>query len=56
MVAYGIKYHIRGQERTKDILIDAKDSKSAKRKIGKKNGYKDGRMVVIDECRIIGYY
>lgn len=56
MVAYGIKYHIKGTEKTKDILIDAKDAKSAKKKIGKKHGYKDGRMVVIDECRIIGYY
>jgi hypothetical protein len=57
MIAYGIKYHIRGNEnRVMDISIDAKDAKSAKKKIGKKHGYKDGRMVVIDECFVIGYF
>lgn len=57
MQAYGIKYHIKGNEnKTMDVLVDAKDVKSAKNKIGKKHGYKDGRMVVIDNCKIIGYY
>ena len=57
MQAYHIKYHIRGKEdRVHDTSIDAKDAKSAKKKIGKKHGYADGRMVVIDECRVIGYF
>lgn len=57
MQAYGIKYHIRGKEdKVMDISIDAKDLNSAKKKIGKKHGYKDGRMVVVDDCKIIGYF
>lgn len=57
MQAYGIKYHIRGKEdKVMDISIDAKDAKSAKNKIGKKHGYKDGRMIIIDNCIIIGYF
>ena len=51
MQAYGIKYHIRGkEEKIFDILVDAKN------KIGKKHGYKDGRMIVIEDCKIIGYF
>lgn len=56
MQAYGIKYKIRGKEGIRDILIDAKNLKSAKRKIGKKHGYKDGRMIQLQMVNIIGYY
>ena len=56
MVAYSIDYTIRGKDRTESILIDARDIKSAKRKIGKKHGYKDGRMVKIHNVIICGYY
>lgn len=56
MQAYGIKYHIRGTERVYSVTVDTKDTKSAKRKIGKKHGYKDGRMIVIDDCKIVGYF
>ena len=57
MQAYGIQYHIRGkEERTYSVSIDAKDSKSAKNKIGKKHGYKDGRMIVLDKVTVIGYF
>lgn len=56
MQAYGITYKIRGDQRTRDILIDAKDAKSAKRKIGKKHGYKDGRMVQMIRVSVVGYY
>lgn len=57
MQAYGIKYHIRGkEEKTFDILVDAKNITSAKKKIGKKHGFKDGRMIVIEDCEIIGYF
>ena len=56
MIAYAITYTIRGKEdRLHDILIDARDAKSAKRKIGKKNGYKDGRMIKIVRSSIVGY-
>lgn len=57
MNAYGIKYHIVGKEnKVMDVCIDAKDVKSAKNKIGKKHGYKDGRMIIIDNCIVIGYF
>lgn len=56
MQAYGITYSIKGKVEHKDILIDAKDAKSAKKKIGKKYGYKDGRMVKVERLEIVGYY
>ena len=56
MVAYGIDYKIRGKEQLHTMLVDAKNAKSAKRKIGKKHGYKDGRMVQIQHINVIGYY
>ena len=59
MQAYSIKYTVRGKNsdgRTIDTLIDARDLKSAKKKLARKHGYKDGRMIKIEEVRIIGYY
>lgn len=58
MQAYGIDYKVRGreQEGLHRILVDAKDLKSAKRKIGKKHGYKDGRMIQLQRVSVIGYY
>ena len=56
MQAYSIQYKIRGQEHKYDILIDAKDMKSAKRKLGRKHGYKDGRMIQVIKSWIVGYY
>lgn len=56
MQAYGITYTVRGENKRRDILIDAKDVKSAKRKIGKKHGYKDGRMIKLERASVIGYY
>ena len=56
MQAYSMRYHIRGSEVVRSISVDARDMASAKKKIGKKHGYKDGRMVVVDECRVIGYF
>lgn len=56
MIAFGIDYKIRGNEREYSANIDAKDIKSAKKKIGKKHGYKDGRMIEITKSIIVGYY
>ena len=56
MIAYGMTYKVRGQDRLHDILIEAKDAKSAKRKIGRKHGYKDGRMIQIVRSSVIGYF
>lgn len=57
MQAYRIEYQIKGKEdRLMHTNIDAKDIQSAKRKIGKRHGYKDGRMVSIINYRVIGYF
>ena len=54
MTAYYIIYTVKGQQFEKSV--DAKDLKSAKRKIGKKHGYKDGRMIKIERVSVIGYF
>lgn len=56
MIAYNIEYSIRNKEQDHEISVDARDLKSAKRKIGKKHGYKDGRMVQVKKVLIVGYY
>ena len=58
MVAYGIDYTIRGKGMPYpiSIIVDAKDLKSAKKKIGRKYGYKSGRMVQVHNVVICGYY
>lgn len=57
MTAYAIDYSIRGEEKSLpySIHVDAKDLKSAKKKIGKKHGYKTGNMVKIQHVTICGY-
>lgn len=54
MQAYAIDYTIKG--RSHSTSIDAKDIKSAKKKIGRKHGYKDGRMVKITSVLTVGYF
>ena len=54
MIAYGIDYSVK--EKNYSIMIDANDLKSAKKKIGRKHGYKDGRMIKIIKYSVIGYY
>lgn len=56
MIAYGIDYSIRGKEPLYSVNIDAKNLKSAKKKLGRKHGYKDGRMIIIHSAFVIGYY
>jgi hypothetical protein len=54
MIAYSIEYTVKGQRHS--VLVDAKDLKSAKKKLGKKHGYKDGRMIKVERSSVIGYY
>lgn len=56
MTAYEIDYTIKGKDKTFSANIDARDIKSAKQKIGKKHGYKDGRMIQVKNVTIIGYF
>ena len=55
MIAYAIDYTVKGKK-IWGYHVDAKDLKSAKKKIGKKHGYKDGRMIKIDRVCVCGYY
>lgn len=56
MQAYYIEYSIRGKQETHAKHIDAKSVSSAKKKIGKKHGYKDGRMIQVNKVSVIGYF
>lgn len=56
MVAYAIDYTIRGHDTLHSVNIDAKNLKSAKKKIGRKHGYKDGRMIHIEHVIVCGYF
>ena len=58
MIAYAIDYKVRGQDKAYpySVLIDARDLKSAKKKIGRKHGYKTGRMIQVERVSIVGYY
>lgn len=55
MKAFAIDYSVRGQKYW-GKLVDAKDLASAKKKLGKKHGYKDGRMIKIERASVIGYF
>lgn len=55
MKAYAIDYSVKGQ-RYFGKLVDAKDVKSAKVKLGKKHGYKDGRMIKVERVSVVGYF
>ena len=56
MQAYFIRYQVRGRDKEYYADVYAKDIKSAKKKIGKKHGYKDGRMIYLTRVDIIGYF
>lgn len=56
MVAYYITYNVRNKNETNDVLIDARNLKSAKKKLGHKHGYKTGNMIQIQKVSVIGYY
>ena len=59
MVAYSIEYLVKGAKndgKLKYALIEAKDMKSAKKKLAKKHGYKDGRMIQVERVVVIGYF
>ena len=55
MKAYSFTYTVKGKKHY-GILVDAKDAKSAKKKLGKKHGYKDGRMIKVESISVVGYY
>lgn len=54
MIAYSINYKVKDQNRR--ALVEAKDIISAKKKLGKKHGYKDGRMIRVEQVSVVGYF
>ena len=54
MQAYAIDYTVNGKFYSR--IVDAKDLKSAKNKLGRRHGYKTGRMVKIIRVNVVGYY
>ena len=56
MTAFAITYNIKGKAYNHSTIISAKDSQSAKKKIGKRHGYKDGRMIQFVSCNTVGYF
>lgn len=54
MQAYAIDYETSGKSYS--TLVDAKDIKSAKKKIGKRHGCKTGRSIKIKSVSVIGYF
>ena len=54
MQAYAITYKVRGKDDVRQELVDAKNLTSAKRKLGHKHGYKDGRMIQVQRCTVVG--
>ena len=54
MIAYSIDYTHKGRDYS--ALVDARDLKSAKRKLGRKHGYKTGNTIKINRVSVIGYY
>lgn len=54
MVAFNIKYSVKDKSYEKSI--DARDIKSAKKKLGKIHGYTTGNMIKIQDVKVIGYY
>lgn len=55
MIAYCIDYSIRNKVGNYSMHVDAVNLASAKKKIGKKHGYKDGRMIKVKRITICGY-
>ena len=55
MTAYAISYSCKDKTYW-SVLVEAKDVKSAKKKLGKKHGYKDGRMIKIVSVSVVGYF
>lgn len=55
MKAYAIDYTVKGQKHF-GRLVDAKDLASAKKKLGKKHGYKDGRMIKVEKVSVVGCF
>ena len=55
MTAYAIDYKVKDLAFC-SVHVAAKDLKSAKKKLGKKHGYKDGRMIKVQRVCVCGYF
>lgn len=55
MTAYAIDYKVKSETHW-GVHVAAKDIMSAKKKLGKKHGYADGRMIKIIKSTVCGYF
>lgn len=55
MQSYSIDYEVKGVKHW-GVSVEAKDIKSARKKLGRKHGYKTGRMIKIIKSSVIGYF
>jgi hypothetical protein len=56
MQAYSIDYKVKGDDRLRRLNIDARDLKSARRKIARRHGFKNEKTIQIQGSRIIAYF
>lgn len=56
MVIYHIEYTIKGHDEIHEARVEATGINNAKIKIGKKHGYKSGRMIKVKSYFITGYF
>mgnify|MGYP007133761762 FL=1 len=56
MQAYSIDYKVKGDDRLRRLNIDARDLKSARRKIARRHGFNDEKTIQIQGSRIIAYF
>lgn len=56
MQAYSVYYKVKGDERLRNLSIDAKNLKSAQKKIARRHGFKDEKQIEIQGSQIIGYF
>ena len=55
MTAYAIDYKVKDKT-FYSVHVAAKDLKSAKKKLGKKHVYKDGRLIKVQKVCVCGYF
>ena len=55
MIAYSVDYEVKGKSYW-SVLVEGRDFKSVKKKLGKKHGYDTGRMIKVKRASVVGYF
>lgn len=58
MQAYSVHYKVKGDvfDALRTLTVDAKDLKSARKKIARRHGFKDEKRIQIQGSSIVGYF